>query len=613
MHPDASPPPYPEAEVPSADGGFLDRRRFLQAVGATAGAAAVSAVPSGFADAAVSSGASRFVALPKAIRLADTREAIGHRFDPSDSSITNQYKRLAINHIRVQVRDRHDVPASASAVVLTVTGVATTSVPLFVTVYPTGLARPEASNLNITRPFEANANLVFVKVGASNSVDIFQRLACSIVVDIVGYFEPTTAAVRDGRYMALATPKRVLDTRNRGFKVSAGSSTVVDVTSAVPANAASVLVNLAAIDNENRGFYSAVPYSVSGRPTTSTMNTVYPFDRRAGAAIVPVETVAGKRLFRVYAHVAAHILVDIAGYFTGANAPESTQGLFVPTDPTRVLDTRVPDPVAKLWPNWVVEQRLPSPANLAASVVINLTATATRTTGFLSVDGARLRTYPPTTSNVNWVLPNFTVPNLSVSAVTETHGIEVFTRSGGHIVADMAGYFTGTPKTARYPKYINPPPPPVAPPWVLRVPRLGLTSFVLEGYSIDITNAGHSWHWTGTGNLGQVAHVSSFAHRTDAGSPYRYLHYLQPGDTWTLTTTDGREFTYRYAGRDLTDAQTPNILGATRRYPGTTFSMVACTRGWDSSGYRANLQWYEPTSLKWRLIVTGQLVSWRQV
>ncbi|MFP5488529.1 MAG: hypothetical protein ACLGHQ_09525, partial [Acidimicrobiia bacterium] len=95
--------------------------------------------------------------------------------------------------------------------------------------------------------------------------------------------------------------------------------------------------------------------------------------------------------------------------------------------------------------------------------------------------------------------------------------------------------------------------------------------------------------------------------------PYRYLHLLQNGDTWTVTTRDGREFTYRMVRRDLTDAQNGNILDATRRHPGRTFSIIVCTRGYDSSGYRRYLQWFEPTSLKYRLVVTGELVSWREV
>ena len=35
-----------------------------------------------------------------------------------------------------------------------------------------------------------------------------------------------------------------------------------------------------------------------------------------------------------------HVVVDITGWFTGATAAASSEGLFTPVDPTRLLDTR---------------------------------------------------------------------------------------------------------------------------------------------------------------------------------------------------------------------------------------------------------------------------------
>ena len=58
------------------------------------------------------------------------------------------------------------------------------------------------------------------------------------------------------------------------------------------------------------------------------------------------------------------------------------------------------------------------------------------------------------------------------------------------------------------------------------MPKLGLTSQVRAGDSNAVTNAGYSWHWTGTGYMGQDAHVAAFAHRTRHGGPYRNIHLL---------------------------------------------------------------------------------------
>lgn len=591
----------PTDEVAEPTPSPIGRRRLLQAAGVTAGAAALAPVLAPVAAEAAAA-TTRYVPLTRASRLADTR-------DPARYPFT----RLASNRIRVQVRDRAGVPPEATAVVLTVTGKNGYTTNNFITVYPTGTALPTASNLNLPRHRELNANLVFVKVGAAHSVDIYQFAACDTIVDVLGYFTPVSGSTSEGRFVGLSNAWRVLDTRQRANPfVSAGSFTVVDVTDRVPDTAASVMINLTSLANPGWGYMTAVPYSVTTTPETSSLNVVFPNDKRAAAVIVPVETVGGRRKFKIYSSGRAKLIVDVTGFFTNERASSSSDGLFVVTNPTRVLDTRVPDPVKKMWPRWVREQKLPSPASTeAAAVVVNLTAARTLGEGFLTISGARLDI--PNTSNVNWTGPGAIVPNLAVTPVTASYGFQVFNFSGGHVIADMAGYFTGKQRVAKYAKYVNPPPPPVAPEWTLRIPRLGLTTRVLDGDGVAITDAGHTWHWTGTGLLGQAAHVAVFGHRTEAGSPYRYLHHMQTGDTWTLTTWDRREFTYRMVRMDLTDAQTSNILNATRFHPGTTFSIVACTRGYDSSGYRKYLQWYEPTSLKYRLVVTGELVGWRDI
>jgi sortase (surface protein transpeptidase) len=123
-----------------------------------------------------------------------------------------------------------------------------------------------------------------------------------------------------------------------------------------------------------------------------------------------------------------------------------------------------------------------------------------------------------------------------------------------------------------------------------------------------VTNSGRSWHWTGTGFMGQEANVALFAHRTEHGGAYRYLHALVVGDTWTVTTSDNRVYTYRAVGRTMvrgySKAGPPvaDILAAVRAFPGTTLSLVACTR----------TDWL-PTSLNHRIVVTGELIEWREL
>jgi sortase (surface protein transpeptidase) len=585
------------ADVP--DLARTGRRRFLQGVGALAGAGAVaSVVPIGTSEAAgaVPTGASRYVSLAAAVRAVDTRS-------PGKYTFT----RLSADRITVPLAGHHGIPQQATAVMLTVAGI-NRSQPNWVVVAPSGGAIPVAANLILPDANEISANLVTVKVGAGGAVDVKSRVPCDVVVDVLGYYEPVTGAVRAGRFVALSPSKRALDTRPGATQ--SGGFTTVDVTSLVPADASSVVINLTATETTRSGFFTAVPMAQTTKPTTSSLNVVGAGATRGAAVNVPVTTSGGRLRFKVYSLYAAKLIVDVIGYYTSESSPASSVGLFVPVAPQRVLDTRDPGQIGRLWPRWVVECRLPGAAADASAVVLNVTGVDSRSEGHLRVSAARLPI--PDTANVNWSKAGAAVANQVISPITATYGFQVYSSHGAHVVADLFGYFTGRPKFTNRPMYVNPPPPPAPPAWVLRVPKIGLTSTVLAGPSQWITDSGRSWHWTGTGDMGQVAHVAVFAHRTSAGGPFRNLNLLQVGDAFTVTTGDNREYTYRMVRRDLSDAVTANILSAVRAHPGTTFSMVACTVGYDRTRAAYPDVW-APTSLRYRIVVTGELVSWREL
>ena len=91
------------------------------------------------------------------------------------------------------------------------------------------------------------------------------------------------------------------------------------------------------------------------------------------------------------------------------------------------------------------------------------------------------------------------------------------------------------------------------------------------------------------------------------GGPFRYIDQLSSGDTMTMTTSDGREYTYRWVRRDFVQGASSdgppieNILAATRYHPApTTVSLVACTEGPNASTWG----WWLPTSLNHRIVVT---------
>ncbi len=124
------------------------------------------------------------------VRICDTR--------PPGSGVTSNQCDTGSNTtlsggktIQVQVSSISGIPSSATAVVLNVTAVNTTANGGFVTVYPAVSSigsPPNISDLNRSQG-ETRANLVIVKVGVNNSVDVYNAAgSADLLVDIKGYY-----------------------------------------------------------------------------------------------------------------------------------------------------------------------------------------------------------------------------------------------------------------------------------------------------------------------------------------------------------------------------------------------------------------------------------------
>jgi Sortase domain len=570
--------------------GSIGRRRFLGGVGFVVGAGAVAGVlPSGPAR-AVAAGATRFVPLPQT-RIADTRRP---ELYPVGYLPTG---------IRVYVTGRAGVPDTATAVVVTVTAVNQTGFN-YVTAYPAGGAIPVVSNLNMGARYEVAANLATVPLGRvdgnQGAVDLTSFGPADLIVDVAGYYEPVNGAVSSGRFVPLGQAVRVTDTRQTGL---AFPRTSVDVLldGFVPADASSVVVNLTTTDTLGWGYFTCYGLDEASPPDSSNLNVNGPGETRAGAAFVKITTRGdGRRGFRVFTFGGGHVIVDVMGYITGPSSPFSTDGLFVPLPPERFLDTRSgPGRKGRVWPGWVIDAMPPPAAMNAAAVVANVTCVDALNPGYFTV----LKAGSPllNVSHLNANVKGQSIANHVISRIS-TAGVMVYSYAGAHVLMDIAGYYTGVPERSEV-RYTNPPPPPVAPPWFLEIPNIGFASWVYDGNSYAVVDRGNTWHWTGTGDVGQSgAHIGLFHHRTESRNPIRNLHLVGPGDVAYMTTTDGRRFTYRYARRDITNSNPTNILNATRFHPGSTISLIACSKP-DTL----------PTSLSWRLIVTLAQESWVEI
>jgi hypothetical protein len=206
------------------------------------------------------------------------------------------------------------VPADAEAVVLnaTVTG---TSAESFLTVYPTGAARPTASNLN-WKAGTTIPNAVTVKVGTDGKVNVFNNAGtANVIVDVVGWFETGT-----GDAFHPVDPVRFQDSRPAPEQVGAhatpwgpGATRTVAVTTngAVPAGAHAVLANVTVTSASAESFLT-VWNAGATQPTASNLNW------KTGTTIANAVTakVGAGDAVSVYNNAGTvHVIADVAGWY----------------------------------------------------------------------------------------------------------------------------------------------------------------------------------------------------------------------------------------------------------------------------------------------------------
>jgi hypothetical protein len=202
-------------------------------------------------------------------------------------------------------------------------------------------------------------------------------------------------------------------------------------------------------------------------PATSNLNSTGAGAVSANQVIVPVDA-AGN--ISVFTTAGGDVIVDVIGTYTSAAAPDATDGLFVPlATPTRFLDTRTAlNPLGnakRLLPGWAVE--VPALTNAAinrpdiAALDMNVTINDTLAAGYFSVTTAGANPPGPnrSTSTLNATRPAQTLANHTIVPVS-ARGFEVFSSSGGQVIADVSGYYLGAPADGAQPAQTNTDPTP---------------------------------------------------------------------------------------------------------------------------------------------------------
>ncbi len=253
---------------------------------------------------------------------------------------------------------------------------------------------------------------------------------------------PSAGATSTSRLVAL-DPVRLADTR----EVACGCDRVddhtirVDVAGAVdaavasPAEIAATVVTLTAPPTAAHGFVTVSP-GASARPLVSTLNT-RPDRVVANSAIVAL---GDDGTIDVYRHDVGDVVVDLHAVFV--HAEHATTGRFVSMPPTRIADTRTPESPSGALPAQG-ELRLPLPAGVprdASALVLNVTSVDAPAPGHLSIRPADDRATDTSALNVDGTGAAVAA---SVIAPVDADGFVIESYSGGHVVVDAAGWFTG--------------------------------------------------------------------------------------------------------------------------------------------------------------------------
>jgi hypothetical protein len=247
------------------------------------------------------------------VRITDTRSGsgypnAGHTLGPGAT-------------LNVQITGAGGVPATGvGAAVLNVTATNPTQQSVL-TVWPTGAARPTASNLNFAAG-KTVPNRVMVPVGTNGQVSIYNQAgSVDVVVDAGGYFTDSSNTSAIGSQFTPTTPARITDTRsgsgypNAGHTLGPGASLNVQVGGAggVPASGVTAAVLNVTVTNPTQQSVLTLWPTGATRPIASDLNWVAG-QTVANLVVVKVGSDGAVQIYNPAGSV--DVIVDVSGWYS---------------------------------------------------------------------------------------------------------------------------------------------------------------------------------------------------------------------------------------------------------------------------------------------------------
>ena len=330
------------------------------------------------------------------------------------------------------------VPSNAAAYSLNVTAVPHGRLG-YLTAWPTGLTQPEISLLNSDGRVKANAAIV--PAGDSESVSVFATDATDVIVDIDGYFIPSSSATF--AFFPL-TPCRVVDTRNPdgplgGPILQNGHTRDLPVLQSgcnIPSTAKAYSFNYTVIPHNGAPLdYLTTWPAGQSQPGVSTLNASTGVVT-ANAAIVPAGTGGDIEVYP--SGNDTDLIIDVNGYFAPASSGQHPLSLYNFAQ-CRALDTRQNG--GQPFTNELTISIVSSPCEVpAAAQGYVLNATVVPQNGPLDY----LTLWPdgqtqPVVSTLN--SPDGTVTSNLAIVPSSNGSIDAFAPESTHLILDISSYF----------------------------------------------------------------------------------------------------------------------------------------------------------------------------
>ncbi len=372
---------------------------------------------------------SGFTALSPAVRVFDSRRVLGGRavgVVPAGGVVD------------VLLSD-FGVPSTASGVSINVT-VDGPQADGFVTVWPSGIARPDVSVVNFKTGAPV-ANSAIVKVGANGRISFFAFAATDLIVDVSGYFGASQTGFE------VVSPRMLVDKRTTAIAPGLSLAFQIRGVGGVPADATGVALNVTAVSKSASPGFLSVSATTGAAVDTSSVNFggIGSADEVASNLVITDLSASGE-ITVAAGGASAGVQIDVYGWFV----PGANTGID-PVVPYRLLDTR-----QGAATNWVhnpshrgialanTELRVPITADGGSALAPNVTGVvATVTVTQTGGEGKDIVWSDATIPAANVFASSWKTGETSAATVVlgfanpAARAIRVLTTSDAHVIVDV--------------------------------------------------------------------------------------------------------------------------------------------------------------------------------